>query len=80
MPIYEYQCAPCRQTFETLIRSASDIAQCPKCGSVNVVKQLSIPAAAQSARSSSLPVCGQATSPGSSCNRPECSSGTCAFE
>lgn len=50
MPIYEYHCEPCDHTFETLIRSESDIARCPSCGSIDVSKQLSVPAAAQTGR------------------------------
>lgn len=58
MPIYEYRCEPCHHQFETLIRSSGDVAHCPKCGNVDVTKQFSVPAAAQSGRSSnSLPVC-----------------------
>ena len=50
MPIYEYHCEPCDHTFETLIRSAGDLAHCPRCGSLEVAKQLSVPAAAQTGR------------------------------
>src|SRR4051795_13321882 len=47
MPIYEYHCAPCRHTFETLIRGQGDPAHCPKCGGIDLTKQFSVPAAAQ---------------------------------
>jgi putative FmdB family regulatory protein len=80
MPIYEYHCRPCQQSFETLIRSSSDVARCPKCGNLDVLKQFSVPAAAHSSRSSSLPVCGQDASPNLGCGRPECGSGSCAFD
>ena len=80
MPIYEYHCEPCEHTFETLIRSTSDAARCPKCGNIDVAKQFSVPAAAHSSRSSSLPVCGEPSSSGLNCGRPECGSGRCAFE
>ena len=79
MPIYEYHCEPCEHTFETLIRGASDVARCPKCGNIDVAKQFSVPAAAHSGRSSSLPVCAS-SSPSPTCGRPECGSGRCAFE
>ena len=55
MPIYEYRCEPCDHTFETLIRGASDVARCPKCGNIDVAKQFSVPAAAHSGRSSRCP-------------------------
>ena len=59
MPIYEYHCEPCDHNFETLIRSRDDLAHCPKCGGIELAKQLSVPAAAHSGgdRSSSLPIC-----------------------
>ncbi len=60
MPIYEYRCDPCDHTFETLIRGAGDAARCPQCGSLEVAKQLSVPAAAQTGRgrAGELPICG----------------------
>ena len=80
MPIYEYHCEPCNHTFETLIRGSSDVAHCPKCGNIDVAKQFSVPAAAHSGRSSSLPICGDARSSAFGCGRPQCGSGHCAFE
>jgi putative FmdB family regulatory protein len=32
MPIYEYECATCRDTFEKLVFGKEDVC-CPKCGS-----------------------------------------------
>ena len=76
MPIYEYHCEPCAHTFETLIRSSSDVARCPKCGGVEVAKQFSVPAAAQTgAAGSSLPM----AAPSGGCGRPQCGSGGCGF-
>ncbi len=43
MPIYDYQCQNCQETFETLVRG-SDTPHCPKCGSIQLEKLLSIPA------------------------------------
>jgi putative FmdB family regulatory protein len=79
MPIYEYRCEPCEHTFETLIRGASDVARCPRCGNIQVAKQFSVPAAAQSSRTSSLPICGDRSPASYGCGRPECGSGSCAF-
>ena len=81
MPIYEYHCKPCDHVFETLIRSSSDTARCPICGNLEVEKQFSIPAAAHSGRSSSLPLCAESSAPKhGGCGRPDCGSGSCAFD
>ena len=79
MPIYEYHCEPCQHTFETLIRGSSDVARCPRCGNIEVAKQFSVPAAAHSGRSNSLPICAQPSSAQYGCGRPECGSGSCAY-
>lgn len=47
MPIYEYRCAPCGRDFEELIVRRSDEAavKCPACGSGDIGRQMSRPAA-----------------------------------
>jgi putative FmdB family regulatory protein len=47
MPIYEYACAPCGKSFEELVIRKSDEAdvKCPACGSADVGRQMSRPAA-----------------------------------
>ncbi len=43
MPIYEFDCAACRATFEELVpseRAAADVA-CPKCGAQHPTKRMS---------------------------------------
>ncbi len=47
MPIYEYACAPCGKSFEELVIRKSDEAEvkCPACGSADVARQMSRPAA-----------------------------------
>ncbi len=49
MPIYEFACAPCGKKFEDLIIRKSDEAEvrCPACGSQDVSRQISRPAAAR---------------------------------
>lgn len=79
MPIYEYHCEPCDHTFETLIRGASDVARCPRCGNVHVAKQFSVPAAAQTGRPGGLPICGETGAPAMGCGRPQCGGGTCGL-
>ena len=81
MPLYEYHCGQCDLTFETLIRSASDQPNCPECHSIEVDKQLSVPAAAQTngGRAGMLPMsAGSGSSPSFGCGRPQCGSGGCA--
>jgi putative FmdB family regulatory protein len=81
MPLYEYHCRQCELTFESLIRSASDQPSCPECHSIDVAKQLSVPAMAHTAggRAGVLPL-SAANSDSSSfgCGRPQCGSGKCA--
>jgi putative FmdB family regulatory protein len=81
MPIYEYRCAPCDHAFETLIRSSNDVAHCPKCGNIEVAKQFSVPAAAQTgSASSSLPVCGNPEAARAlGCGGGGCGSGMCGM-
>ena len=83
MPLYEYCCAGCGHAFETLVRGASDVPRCPECGGLDLAKQFSVPAAAQTGPSrSSLPICdsGAGPAPFGGCGRPECGSGACAFD
>ncbi|MDP9175010.1 MAG: zinc ribbon domain-containing protein [Planctomycetota bacterium] len=44
MPIYEYTCKSCKGNFEKLIRSMSSAheAACPKCGSKETARTLSV--------------------------------------
>jgi putative FmdB family regulatory protein len=80
MPIYEYRCEPCHHTFETLIRSHHETARCPKCGSIDLVKEFSVPAAAQTGgrSSTSLPVCEGGNTFG--CGSGPCGSGMCSLD
>jgi putative FmdB family regulatory protein len=44
MPIYEYRCQACGESFEVFVRSPSRQADptCPKCGSQKVKKAISL--------------------------------------
>jgi putative FmdB family regulatory protein len=44
MPLYEYQCEECGESFEILVRSAAqeDEVSCPKCGGTKVRKAISL--------------------------------------
>lgn len=83
MPIYEYRCEPCEHTFETLVRSSTDVPRCPKCGTDHLHKEFSVPSAPQGGArgSSSLPIC-NAPAPssfGGGCGAGGCGGGMCAM-
>jgi putative FmdB family regulatory protein len=44
MPVYEYHCAECGERFELFVRSPAKQADptCPKCGSAEVRKAISL--------------------------------------
>ena len=44
MPVYEYRCEECNETFELFVRSAGKKGkpECPKCGSTEVKKAISL--------------------------------------
>ncbi len=43
MPIYEFQCEECGRDSEVLVRSTKwDGTKCPQCGSVRLIKKLSV--------------------------------------
>jgi putative FmdB family regulatory protein len=56
MPIYEYRCAQCGEKFELFVRSAAQqaaVPTCPKCGSAETRKALSLFGIGEASRSSS---------------------------
>ncbi|MDG2467842.1 MAG: zinc ribbon domain-containing protein [Pirellulaceae bacterium] len=72
MPIYEYVCHTCTNSFELLVRG-TEKPNCPKCESSKIEKQLSVPSSPQSsAGSGSLPISG-----GGDCAMPRCCGGGC---
>lgn len=74
MPIYEYQCRQCEKEFELLIRGQEQPA-CPECGSDQLQRLMSAPAA-HTASGDSLPTCNDSW-PVPTCGRPECQQGGC---
>ena len=43
MPIYEYHCAACDSSFETLVQPGHhDETQCPSCNSVKISREMSV--------------------------------------
>jgi putative FmdB family regulatory protein len=69
MPIFEYACEKCQAEFELLVRGEQKPA-CPHCGSEQLNKQLSVPAA--HGGSGGLPVSMPPPCGGGGCGRPEC--------
>jgi len=59
MPIYEYKCKKCDNTFEKLIRNSDSNPQCPKCGGKDVEKIFStFSSSGSQGGSTSGPSCG----------------------
>ncbi|MBU6259863.1 MAG: zinc ribbon domain-containing protein [Burkholderiales bacterium] len=65
MPIYEYACRECGREFEQLVRSDT-VAQCPRCGSGALDKQLSV-----FATSAAAPAPAAGTGPCGACGHPD---------
>jgi putative FmdB family regulatory protein len=44
MPLYEFECLTCGQSFEKLVRSAAAVTEvvCPTCGQPHVQKKVSV--------------------------------------
>ncbi len=42
MPIYEYDCLKCKESFELLVRSSEQEIACPACGAREVSKKFSL--------------------------------------
>lgn len=71
MPIYEYKCSKCAETFELLQRSGEK-AVCPKCGSQKLTKLLSVFSSLSTV--SAMPKCEGRTA---ACAPDKCRSGAC---
>ena len=41
MPIYDYKCNDCGNTFELIVRNRDEAAPCPKCSGNNTKRQIS---------------------------------------
>jgi len=76
MPIYEYTCQQCGSDLEILVRG-SQTPVCPSCGSSELEKAWSVPAAPKST-GSDLPVC--APQPSGGWGLPQCGTGGCHFD
>ena len=71
MPIYEYACRKCGEKFEQLVRSmkaADEPQKCPKCGSQQTARSLSVFAVSSAQGSGSdAPTCGRCGGAPGSC-------------
>lgn len=67
MPIFEYNCQACDHRFETIVLSARETVNCPKCASKKVAKQLSVFSARASASSTDMPSGGPCTGSPQTC-------------
>lgn len=43
MPLFDYKCVGCEETFESLQPSDRDVIFCPKCKQIAAIRQLSAP-------------------------------------
>jgi putative FmdB family regulatory protein len=73
MPIYEYTCKSCNAKFEQLVRTMSGEPKfkCPKCGSQQTARSLSVfavsSAGPKSSGGSDVPLCGRCGGAPGSC-------------
>ncbi|MFM9068555.1 MAG: FmdB family zinc ribbon protein [Planctomycetota bacterium] len=76
MPIFEFECRQCHGECEVLVRN-EEAPECPHCGSHELQKMLSVPAAHMRAGGGAeLPVCNPAPRAGG-CGAPWCGTGGC---
>jgi putative FmdB family regulatory protein len=60
MPLYEYECRLCDRRFDRLVSaSVADQAECPRCGSVEVRRLISVIAGMTGRAEAPAPQCGQ---------------------
>lgn len=74
MPLYEYSCQHCQQSFELLVRQ-SETPACPTCAGTKLEKLFSVPAAHVAGGGKAIPLAGGGgfTPCGmGGCGRPEC--------
>ena len=79
MPIFEYACLDCGQTFEILLSSSSDsIPICSNCNSKNLKKLISAHSSMSGLTNTSLPSHGDTTCCGSAPGEGSCAGpGSC---
>jgi putative FmdB family regulatory protein len=70
MPLYEYECRSCKNTFEELVFGDEAIS-CPECRSKKLERLISVPARPQSESGNGLPMTCRSEGPpcGPQCGR-----------
>ena len=76
MPIFEYECTKCHESFDLLVRSDTRVA-CPECDSEKVVKKLSLFAAHVAHHEAAMPACATGDC---GCAQGRCGSGLCGVD
>lgn len=76
MPIFEYGCETCGESFELLVRSDSRIS-CPACGGEALKQKLSLFASHVAHQAGALPPC---HSGHGGCDLGRCGSGSCGAD
>ncbi len=78
MPIYEYKCNQCAEVFESLqLRPTNKAQPCPKCGSGNTEKLLSVTASIISSGSARSNCGDMPDMPGGCCLNSQAGGGGC---
>ena len=70
MPIYEYRCESCENSFEALVTRSEPQAQCPQCGGHQLAREMSVFASSVSVGSGTSQSAAPASAPrgcGSGC-------------
>ena len=76
MPIYEYQCRECEDSFEQLVMRSDEKVACPKCGSDRLEKKFSTLGGVRAGGSGAeFGSCASGT-----CPSDTCSSGMCGLD
>lgn len=77
MPLFEYACQSCAKSVELLIRNSQEVPTCPDCGSEQMTKLISAPAAPAVRSGSGLPVARAAAEAAAACPAMRCCGGGC---
>jgi putative FmdB family regulatory protein len=76
MPIYEYECCQCCESFERLVFRSDEAVNCPKCESANVRRKMSVFGFKSSGGDDRGAASSRMGSGGSSCSG--CAGGSCS--
>jgi putative FmdB family regulatory protein len=78
MPIYDFLCTECGREVEVLLSRSDDEPICTSCGSINLIKKMSVPSSFSGDASSRFPGAGDTGCCGSSPSQAGCAGpGSC---